>query len=134
MKKNLYNWLPVAGYFCLISLLSSFASLRVTSGVDKLWHLFEYIPLGFLCARGLLLTFDGQRRTLIWAAALGAAGLGIVDELHQHFVPGRVASWQDAAADALGALLGAWLFVRLGGALYRRHKLYPRVRKCRGGL
>ena len=38
-----------------------------------------------------------------------AAAYGITDEVHQYFVPGRMGIWQDWVADAVGALLGAWL-------------------------
>ena len=35
-----------------------------------------------------------------------AAGIGVVDELHQLFVPGRYAEIDDALADAFGAAVG----------------------------
>src|SRR5262249_41114226 len=41
-----------------------------------------------------------------WLGALaGCAAFGLIDELHQSFVPGRDASLHDAAADAVGAAL-----------------------------
>ena len=34
--------------------------------------------------------------------------VGIVDEWHQIYLPGRTSSFGDVAADAVGAALGAW--------------------------
>ncbi len=48
------------------------------------------------------------RGPLPWRAAgfafTAAAGWGVLDEVHQSFVPGRHASLEDAAADVSGAL------------------------------
>jgi VanZ family protein len=35
---------------------------------------------------------------------------GISDEIHQHFVPGRMMDWTDAVADSCGITLGSWFF------------------------
>jgi hypothetical protein len=45
----------------------------------------------------------------IWLAAMLAALYGVTDEVHQWFVPGRMATWQDWAADAAGSVVGVWL-------------------------
>jgi VanZ family protein len=43
------------------------------------------------------------------------------DEVHQMFVAGRTAAWDDVAADLRGALIGAALV----GILYIINKLWP---------
>lgn len=45
--------------------------------------------------------------------ALVAAFWGVLDEIHQYFVPGRTATPGDALADGLGAVLGAVVGWRL---------------------
>ena len=44
------------------------------------------------------------------AALLIAGSYGVLDELHQSFVPGRSSSIQDMALDLVGALAGLWFF------------------------
>ena len=67
-------------------------------------HALEYGVLA-------LLLYAASRATPIlsrhaWQAALLLALLyALSDELHQVFVPGRVADWRDIGADALGAVL-----------------------------
>ncbi|MBX3462164.1 MAG: VanZ family protein [Planctomycetes bacterium] len=45
-----------------------------------------------------------RRRWLVASFAI-AVGYGVVDEMHQSFVPGRICSIADMATDAAGALL-----------------------------
>jgi VanZ family protein len=82
---------------------------RALLSQDKLLHAIEYavfaalvaLPLARLAPRGVFL-----------AAALTASAYGATDELHQAFVPGRVADVRDWIADSAGALLGAAAVVR----------------------
>jgi VanZ family protein len=92
---------------------------------DKAIHCAEYVPVGFLIG-GWLAHRSWAPRTrilLVVTAALAVAALGLFDELHQHFVPGRDATLGDVLADALGGLIGAVVVVlvfsargRLGAA------------------
>jgi VanZ family protein len=78
------------------------ALLRVS---DKLLHMAEYAPMGFLWTRIL----GGRlRRRALLAVALSAL-FGLTDEIHQFFVPGREASVLDLLADVGGSALGALL-------------------------
>jgi hypothetical protein len=76
---------------------------------DKLGHIALYLVLGALAARAL-----GRGRPLTPRAAALAwsatALYGLVDELHQHFVPLRSLTAADLASDILGAGLGAVLW------------------------
>ncbi|MCE9626085.1 MAG: VanZ family protein [Deltaproteobacteria bacterium] len=125
MKKIFQNWGPVLVYFILIFIGSSIP-VQVKPGVDKVLHILEYGLMGFFTARGVLLTWDLPK---VWGCLLGtlmAGSLGVLDEIHQYFVPGRSSSVYDAMADFTGALLGALCFVMLGSLLYRSDKLYSR--------
>ncbi len=72
---------------------------------DKLLHGIAYgglATLAFVAARNP------------WTAWFMAVGYGVVDEIHQSYVPGRSCSGLDLVADALGAALAvtvaaAWL-------------------------
>lgn len=70
--------------------------------LDKLIHAGAYAVLGWLVARAL----SARSRGALFAAACLATLYGMTDELHQGFVPGRDPDVGDAAADALGAVLG----------------------------
>lgn len=102
-------WLAVFAYLSLIFYLSSQPDpLPSVAGRfwDKGWHFLEYCVLGLLV--GLALRWSGSST---WRAAILAFAFaslyGVSDELHQSFVPGRVADVRDWVADTLGAAAGA---------------------------
>lgn len=76
---------------------------------DKLAHASVFALLAAAMAYA-----SGLRGLTMALLALGGAGLvGLADEWHQMFLPGRSAGWDDLAADCVGALLGAaavWRF------------------------
>ena len=109
----------------LIFVLSSMSRLpSLPSGVDdSVPHAFEYSVLAALLLRGLV----GARRRRItfwsaWIAALLATLYGVTDELHQWFVPGRMAEVTDLAADALGAAVAAGLIWAWSIVAGREHR------------
>jgi VanZ family protein len=75
----------------------------VPSPWDKLAHaaVFAALAAAIACASGL------RGRRMVWLAFAGALLVGVADEWHQTSLPGRLAGWDDLAADALGALAGA---------------------------
>ena len=73
---------------------------------DKVGHLGLYGVLGAALAWGHWWSGKGQALVLI---ALGAL-YGLSDEWHQSFVAGREASAGDLATDALGVIVGYFLF------------------------
>jgi len=80
---------------------------------DKIVHVALYAVLGALCFRALRRTTALLPiRAALFAAALATA-YGVSDEVHQLWIPTRYADWRDAIADAVGALLGSFLFLRL---------------------
>jgi VanZ family protein len=105
-RRVLSSWGPVVVWMAVIFALSSVPDLPAPPGgiTDKAAHAWEYAPLGLLLVRAL----GGRRWTAPTARAVAgailiAAGYGLVDEVHQLFVPGRQGDWYDAAADVLGA-------------------------------
>ncbi|HJK96443.1 MAG TPA: VanZ family protein [Polyangiaceae bacterium LLY-WYZ-14_1] len=79
---------------------------------DKLFHAVGYAVLALLTSVGANGSVPprrrGTRRTWL-VAILVAAGYGVVDEVHQSFVPSRSSDALDALADAVGSVLGASL-------------------------
>ena len=73
---------------------------------DKVVHFVLYAGLGGLLEFGL-------RARPLWIPLSIAAGYGVIDEIHQLYVPGRSFDWMDIAADALGALVAIVVLRRL---------------------
>ena len=71
---------------------------------DKLVHALVFAVLA--AAMGYASGWRGWRMVLL--AFGGALAVGVLDEWHQMMLPGRSAGWDDLAADAVGAALGAW--------------------------
>jgi len=101
----------------LIFLLSSSSQLpSVDEGgaLDWSWrqlgHVGEFCLLSLLIALGLR-GGPWSFRALVVVASVLAALYGGLDELHQHFVPGRNGNGEDLFCDALGAALGGlWVW------------------------
>ena len=121
------QWLPVLVYAGLIFYLSAQPYLTLPGGfllaIDPevlVFHLFEYIPLGFLAARAVSKTNRlSSYNPRSFPMFIGAA-YGLSDELHQYFVPGRTASPLDAMADTIGVAFGVFIW---GILMDWRHKL-----------
>ncbi len=87
---------------------------------DYVAHALSYAVLGALLVRALGGgPLGSMTQSLIVPAALIGALYGLSDEFHQSFVPGRMASAGDLAADAIGSLAGA-VAAAATGAFVRR--------------
>ncbi len=88
----------------------------LTHGSDKIAHFLLYALLAALWVRALApREAAGARMPLrgaVLAAILVCAAWGVVDEIHQSFVPGRDASPGDVVADTLGGVAGAFAAAR----------------------
>lgn len=105
-------WLPAVLYMALIWAVSSIALGELPIDRfpfrDKGLHLVEYLVLGFLVTHASLRTWPDRARTRIAAVALlVTCAWGILDEIHQAFVPGRSSDLVDVVADLIGALIGS---------------------------
>jgi VanZ family protein len=102
-------WLPVLAWAAVIFTFSSIPSLSTGLGgwdtlLRKGAHVTEYAILGALLLRAL------RRETPALTAGIAYAA---TDELHQHFVRGRHASFLDLLVDAAGVALGILVLRRL---------------------
>ena len=76
-------------------------------GADKIAHFGFYGVAGFLFVLWRREAGTGAAAAVIWAA-LFAALLGAVDEVHQQWIPGRSMDLLDWAADLAGGTAGAF--------------------------
>jgi VanZ like family len=124
MRRAVLSWLPVCAYTGLIWFLSSRAfdvRLDYFPLRDKGVHFVEYGTLAFLIAHAVRVTWPSARHSFAAAVWL-TVGLGLTDELHQSYVPGRMADPLDLLADALGALFAVSLYFALRVRLKRRRE------------
>jgi VanZ family protein len=121
--KSVFPFLPAALYYGLIFYVSSrtveFPLSLPGRHADKALHILEFAVLGWLLAFGFSRIRSLSPRGRIAAVLLTGAVLGILDEVHQSFVPGRHADAWDVAADIVGIALGLWIY-RLPARLSRK--------------
>jgi VanZ family protein len=103
-------WAPVVLWAAIIFAFSSVPDLGTGLGtwdlvLRKIAHACEFAVLGALLLRAL----RDERAGL--AAGIAYA---VSDELHQHFVPGRVGSPLDVVIDSVGVAVGVLLWRRYG--------------------
>lgn len=77
---------------------------------DKLAHFAEYTVLAILAARYFQLVRSHPAATAALLAGLATVIFAFLDETHQLLIPNRACSWQDLAADAVGATVGVAIF------------------------
>ena len=112
-------WAAVAVYMIGVWILSSLGP-RLTDLIDAagvpdfFWHLGLYAGLALFTIAALGNTWPRQAT---WLSALQGAGLalsyGLLDEVHQRFVPGRGTDLQDIIGNLAGvvvacAVVGIW--------------------------
>lgn len=105
-----FYWSATIFYMGMIFYFSSKSSISVPIdfwGVDKIAHLLFYIPLSFLFY--ISFSASGIKRHVFILSVLFSCLYGISDELHQIFVPGRIASIGDFMADSIGAFIGSFI-------------------------
>jgi hypothetical protein len=114
-------WGPVAAWMTAIFTASSRSDVGGLGQVpDWLTHGLAYLGLAVLVCRALA---GGLRPLSAGGALLSAvlcSGYGILDEVHQSFVPGRDSSAADVGKDVGGSVLGAILFQRALGSRVRQ--------------
>jgi VanZ family protein len=104
--RALIAWGPAATWATVLFLLSEFRGFtpNVWFAVhDKLVHLLLYGVLGATLSWAKRMS---DRSVPHWALLSLGLAYGVVDELHQRFVPNRVSSVDDLVADAIGLVIG----------------------------
>jgi len=109
-NKKLLVYTPLVVYWIILFGATTLpaASMPSFGVVDKVNHLLAYFILAIL----LFLTLLFQQKVPLSLNKAAAYALiicslyGMLDEVHQIFIPGRSAEFLDFLADACGALLG----------------------------
>jgi VanZ family protein len=116
LKRFLIYQGPAIGWALFIFILSSLPKLPVPKlefkFQDKIEHAVAYAVLGYLTARALSYQsrFPGLRDNFLLLAIVLGIFYGLLDEIHQYFVPGRVSDVADLIADGIGVILGVVIF------------------------
>jgi len=105
----------MAFIFYLSSLPSSKPPLGdLVSLPNALYHVAEFGLLGFL-----MCSMFAKCSTQFSSSFLLASSYGVLDEVHQFFVPTRYCTLVDVCADAIGSFLGVMFFLLLQRRLGR---------------
>jgi len=119
----IFIYLPLIIHWITILILTSLPSDQVPSVEigDKVNHYIAFFVLGFFL--NLTLKYQNRypvlKKNILLTTIIIAAGYGLLDELHQLFVPGRSAEVLDWIADFIGAISGSIL----AEYIYRRFNL-----------
>ena len=71
----------------------------------KTAHLFLFYVLA-LCVTNTIRQITENKKRIFWISLCWCSLYAAIDEVHQYFVPGRSAMWQDWLIDTIGVLLG----------------------------
>jgi VanZ family protein len=116
-QRILVAWLPAIAYTLLIWWLSSqafeLAFMQRVPLQDKGVHFIEYGALSFFIAHAVTVTWPGRETATFFTAVVSTVLLGLLDEMHQSFVPGRFSDVMDLVADTIGAVVAAFLYMAL---------------------
>jgi len=121
-ERWLVAYLPFLAGCASVFLVSSMSKPPIPEALifrfsDKLMHAAAFAILGATAAFGAACRRQSTERSVWREASLAAFTYGVLDEIHQAFVPGRSATVSDAVADGLGAMAGAYVLLVVLGAL-----------------
>ncbi len=77
--------------------------------IDKVYHVVEFAILGALVTAAIGPAGARWPSRAPWLGFAVAGAYGVLDEIHQVFVPSRIGDPWDAVADLLGGAMGAIL-------------------------
>jgi len=106
-------FLPAAAHYGFIFYLSSQSSFPIEAPFnefDKLAHFGLFSLLGCLLSFGVFKSTRLPLRKKALLVLMTGVTLGLLDEVHQIFVPFREPDVLDAAADAVGIALGLFAY------------------------
>lgn len=115
MQQYIFYHLPWKVLMLAIFIQSSISSIDMPdlgfSFQDKLLHFIVFGILAFLLVRSLKITKIKYFRNNYLYYAIFITGIyGIIDEIHQYFVPGRSSTFGDWLADVIGAIFFVAVF------------------------
>jgi VanZ family protein len=116
------NFFPAILYYILIFVASS-QDIDIPlpgHGFDKVAHFIEFSFLGFFLSLGYFNALSSSSAIKAVLVFITGLPLGILDELHQRFVPGRTSAASDAVADAAGIIAGILAYWYLAKRKKRR--------------
>ena len=127
MGRRLFLWGPVVAIALTVAVLSHQPVPPGPSvAPDWLLHFGEFAVLAFVLARALAGGLNWP--VTFWVAAFAAlmtAAYGVLDEVHQSFVPFRDPSLGDVAADVVGSVAGVWVAAGVARIVGRRRRTAP---------
>jgi VanZ family protein len=108
-------WFPVLFWAALIAVSTSTPGSQIPRvpipHVDLAVHSVLYGVLGFLLYRAFHRGTRLAASRWAWLVAFAVAQTyGILDEVHQTWIPDRTCSLADGLADGIGAAVGIWIF------------------------
>mgnify|MGYP001032619907 CR=1 FL=1 len=111
-ERRLTAWVPAVAYILLIFGVSSIPQLRPPLAdfklSDKVAHMAEYAGLGALVLWAFRRTLsDRSARWALFLTVVLGSTVGVLDELYQVTVPGRLSEGLDLVADVVGTFVGA---------------------------
>jgi len=125
LKKYLLRT-PAIFLTILIFVVSSFSLDRIPAQTiltfDKLIHFIVYAFYTFSVTMAFSTSKSAKlKRNMCLVALFIGLAYGALDEIHQLFVGGRSASIYDWIADALGSILGVYLYSKLSKYKWLSH-------------
>lgn len=113
-KRAIRWWIVTGGYAVLVTVLEVMpAGPGLSVGrLDKLVHLCEYAIFAWCLRHSARLSAFSPSTSLLLSIGL-ASGYGLFLEGVQGLLGYRSAEWGDAAANAVGAVIGTWINGRL---------------------
>lgn len=118
MFKRIVPWIPALSWAALIFTVSSLPNLKATQNnllqelINTVAHFIEYFIFTVLILYAIRNTRSFPRRELVAAGAI-ALLYSLFDEIHQYFVPTRMADVRDILVDSVG-ILSCLLLVKWG--------------------
>lgn len=112
------SWVAASGCFAFVWVLSSLSPSELPDITGRIWdkagHLSAFFVVGLVLCNAVRTSWpDCAGARALAVAAIGAAAWGLLDEMHQAFVPGRSPDLLDFIADAIGSALGSGVRVIL---------------------
>jgi len=110
-KRRKLSWLITVLIAVFIFRVSSLPSWEVGGGASILSTIYHFLVFFFLSVFFFTSMINGKKRKFFFfVAILALMSYGILDEIHQFFVPGRVCSLTDFGWDFTGMLFAFMIY------------------------